>query len=116
MSRHDPLLRVRHMLDHANEAMILAHGHSRDDLDSNRLLNLALTRLLEVIGEAAAQLPDSLKVDHPTIPWREVTGLRNRLIHEYDEVDLDILWTIVQDDLPPLAKQLAAMLPADQTR
>ena len=114
MSRHDPLLRVRHMLDHANEAMALAHGHNRDDLDSNRLLNLALTRLLEVIGEAAAQLPDSLKEDHPAIPWREVTGLRNRLIHEYDEVDLDILWTIVQDDLPPLAEQLDALLRTDE--
>jgi uncharacterized protein with HEPN domain len=114
MSRHDPLLRVRHMLDYANEAMALARGHSRDDLDSNRLLNLALTRLLEVIGEAAAQLPDSLKQDHPAIPWREVTGLRNRLIHEYDEVDLDILWTIVQDDLPPLVKQLDSLLQAGE--
>jgi uncharacterized protein with HEPN domain len=80
------------------------------------LLNLALTRLLEVIGEAAAQLPDSLKQDYTAIPWREVTGLRNCLIHEYDEVDLDILWTIVQDDLPPLVEQLDSLLQTDEQR
>ena len=59
MSQHDPLVRVRHMLDHANEAMALAHGHVRDDLDTDRLLNLALARLLEVIGEAATHLPET---------------------------------------------------------
>ena len=95
--------------DHASEAVALAANHSREDLDTDRLLNLAL-RLVEVIGEAAAHLPQAFCADHPEIPWREITGLRNRLIHDYDEVDFDILWTIVEDDLPPLVKQLAALL------
>ena len=114
MSQHDPLVRVRHMLDHANEAVALANNHSRQDLDTDRLLNLALVRLVEVVGEAAAHLPPAFRAEHPDIPWREITGLRNRLIHDYDEVDFDILWTIVEDDMPPLVAQLAALLAQDQ--
>ena len=75
-------------------------------MDSDRMLNLALVRLLEVIGEAAGRVPEDFRSRHPQVPWRDITDLRNRLIHGYDSVDFDRLWTIIQDDMPRLIEQL----------
>ena len=71
---------------------------------------LALVRLLEVIGEAAGRIPKEEQESHSEIPWAEITGLRNRLIHGYDSVDMDILWQIIQFDLPPLITALEAII------
>lgn len=106
MSRHDPLVTLAQMRDHAREAMQLSRGRVRADLDSNRLLNLALVRLMEVVGEAATRLPDSFREAHPQVPWRQIVSLRTRLIHAYDRVDFDVLWQILREDLPPLVIQL----------
>ena len=116
MSQHDPLVALRHMLDHAREAVDLAQGRSRDDLDSDRLLQLALTRLVEIVGEAASRVPSDLQSRHPQLPWREAIGTRNRLIHGYDFVDLDILWEIVATDLAALVPQIEEALTAEGTR
>jgi uncharacterized protein with HEPN domain len=102
MSRHEGDIRLRHMLDHAREAVAMARDRTRSELDTDRQLNLSLVRLLEIIGEAAGRVPAEERVRHPDIPWPEIVGLRNRLIHGYDSVDFDILWQIVSDDLPPL--------------
>ena len=83
-----PLL---HMLDHTREAMALAQGRARVDLDSDRILELALVRLLEVVGEAANRVPRGVRARHLEIPWSQIAALRNRLIHAYDAVDLDLL-------------------------
>jgi uncharacterized protein with HEPN domain len=100
----------QHMLAHAREAVSLVHGKTRADLDNDRLLNLALVRLLENIGEAANRIPKEAQDCQPEIPWTAIVGLRNRLIHGYDAVDFDILWQIVQKDLPPLIKQLESIV------
>jgi len=71
---------------------------------------LALTRLVEIIGEAAARVSTQIREQYPDIPWIEMTGLRNRLIHGYDAVDLDILWDILMEDLPPLIQRLRSIL------
>jgi len=94
------------MLDHAREAVEMTEGRSRSDLDADRQLNLALVRLLEVVGEAAARVPEDYRQQHPDIPWRDIADLRNRLIHGYDTVNFDILWTIIRKDLPPLIEML----------
>ncbi len=109
MSRHDPMVRVQHMLDHAREAVEIVRSRSRADLDSDRLLNLALVRLMEIVGEAATRIPEDYRSLHPHVPWQDVADLRHRLIHGYDVVDLDILWTIIREDLGPLIKQLEAI-------
>lgn len=85
-------------------------GHSRAELETNRQLNLALVRLLEVVGEAAARVPDECRRRHPEIPWQDIADLRNRLIHGYDSIDLDVLWMILHDDLPPLIHRLETIL------
>ena len=98
------------MLDHSSEAVSLLRGKSRPDLDGDRLLQLALTRLVEIVGEAATRVPKELQDRHQTIPWREIVSARNRLIHGYDFVDLDILWEIVATDLPALVPQIEQAL------
>jgi uncharacterized protein with HEPN domain len=79
-------------------------------LDSDRLLNLALTRLIEIIGETAYRVPDSIQIKYPDLPWLQMIGARNRLIHGYDSVDFDILWTIVNHDLLSLITRLEGIL------
>lgn len=114
MSRHDDLIRLKHMLDHAREASALVADKSRTDLDTDRVLELALVRLLEIIGEAANRVSTEIKTNYPQIPWFQIIGLRNRLIHGYDAVDLDILWEILIKDLPPLVVELEQILMGKQ--
>ena len=103
-------IRLDHMLEHAREAIKLTRGKSRTDLDSDRVLSLALVRLLEIVGEAAGRVSKEVYACHPEIPWPEIIGLRNRLVHGYDAVDYDILWQILNDDLPALVTMLETAL------
>jgi len=107
--------RLRHMLDHAREALALVEGKTRPDLYSSRILSLALVRLLEIVGEAAGRASPEVTSRYPAIPWAEIVGLRNRLVHGYDSVDLDIMWQILKGDLPPLILQLEQMLSSTQS-
>ena len=98
------------MLDHALEAVAMTRGKTRADLDKDRQLNLALVRLLEIIGEAASRIPKEDQSRHADISWPEIVSLRNRLIHGYDAVDFDILWQIVNQDFPALIESLRKIL------
>ncbi len=113
MTRHDDAARLRHMLDHAREAVQLVQPRTRADLDADRSLNLAVTRLLEIVGEAAARVTSTTRDRYPQVPWSSIAGLRNRLIHGYDEVDFDILWDVVRYDLPALIVELEKIPPLD---
>lgn len=110
MSRHSDLIRLRHMLDHACEAVALVQGKTRGDLANTRLLQLGLVRLVEIIGEAATRVSKDVQAKHTSIPWEDVVGMRNKLIHGYDQVDMGILWDTVTDDLPQLIQELEAAL------
>ncbi len=111
MSRHEDMVSLRHMRDHAHEAMVLMHGRLQQDLESDRMLELAVVRLLEVVGEAASRVSKKMRDDSDRIPWTQVMGLRNRLIHGYDSVDMDIVWEILHQDIPPLIIELDRLLP-----
>lgn len=106
MSRHDDLVRLRHMRDHAREALEMSRGRVQEDVVSDRMLQLALTRLLEIVGEAAARVSDTCRQKAPEVPWAKITGMRNRLIHGYDNVDLKVLWDTVTENLGPLLVSL----------
>ncbi len=92
----------------------MARGKTREDLDADRQLNLSLVRLLEIVGEAASQVPREECIRYPNIPWPDIVSLRNRLIHGYDTVDFDIPWQIVTQDLPPLIHALEAFVPPQE--
>ena len=110
MSQHKVEIRLRHMLDHAIEAMSIIQGKKRSDLNNDRMMELALVRLVEIIGEAAARVGTESRENYPSIPWLQIVGMRNRLIHGYDAVDLDVLWDTITDDLPPLIDELKKIL------
>ena len=112
MTQHDPHVSLSQMRDHAREAMQLAKGKTREDLLADRTANLAVVRLLEIVGEAASRIPPSERDKYPQIPWGQVIGLRNRLAHGYDRVDLDIVWQIVARHLPPLVEELDKIVPS----
>lgn len=101
------------MRDHAREAVTLMQGRSRADLNADRVLSLALVRLLEIVGEAANRLPRDVQDQYPAIPWAEIIGLRNRLIHGYGAIDLDIVYRIITADLPPLIAALDEAIRAE---
>lgn len=113
MSKHDTLIRLQDMRDHAREAVTLMQGRSRADLNADRVLSLALVRLLEIVGEAANRLPRDVQDQYPAIPWAEIIGLRNRLIHGYGAIDLDIVYRIITADLPPLIAALDEAIRAE---
>jgi uncharacterized protein with HEPN domain len=110
MPRHDDIIALQHMLDYAREAVDMVAGKVQEDLENERMLELALVRLVEIIGEAAGRVSHGGQIKYPEIPWREVIGMRNRLIHGYDSVDYSILWDTVELDLPPLIAQLEKIL------
>jgi uncharacterized protein with HEPN domain len=98
------------MLDRAKEAVDLLVGKEKADLSGNRVLELALVRLVEIVGEAANRLPVEDQLYYPSIPWKEIVGMRNRLVHGYDAIDLDVLWDTVLIDLPQLIEELERIL------
>jgi uncharacterized protein with HEPN domain len=114
MTRHDNSVALRHMLDHAREAVSMTRGRSRDDLERDRTLGLAVVRLLEIIGEAATRVPAVERDRCPGVLWGEIVGMRNRLIHGYDAVDFDIVWSVLKHDLPELVLSLEKIVPADE--
>ena len=111
MSRRDPLVRLKHMLDYAREAVEMAEGKKAEDLDQDRKLALALTHLVELVGEAASQIPQEIRGKYPNVPWPKIVSMRNRLIHGYDFVDYEILRDTIIEDLPPLIEELEKIIP-----
>jgi uncharacterized protein with HEPN domain len=98
------------MLDAALEALSFAENRTRKDLDADRKLELALVKAIEIIGEAAFHTTQECRAASPQIPWDSIIGMRNRLIHAYFDVNRDILWNTVTDDLPPPIAELERIL------
>ncbi len=102
----DDEIRLKHILDAAREAVGFTEGHCREDLGTDRKLSLSLVRLLEIIGEAAKGITTEFCQEHSELPWKSMVGMRDRLIHGYFDVNLDIVWETVTNDLPPLINKL----------
>lgn len=107
----DDVIRMRHMAEAALEAIQFAAGRTRKDLEIDRMLVRALTKDVEIVGEAAARVTPETRLANPSIPWQSIVTMRNRLIHGYFDIDLDTVWSTVTDDLPPLLSALRNILP-----
>ncbi len=108
--RKDDLIRIRHMLDAAKEAMSFIKDRKRSDLDTDRMLVLSLVKSVEIIGEAASKVTKEPRDGHPEVPWLNIIGMRNRLIHVYFDIDLDRVWDTITDDLPPVIAALEKII------
>ena len=102
--------RLEDMRDAAREAVAFATGKQREDLDTDRLLMHALVRCIEIVGEAANAIPEVTREVTTEIPWTQIIGMRNRLVHGYFAVDLDVLWQTATLNLPPLIAVLDRLL------
>jgi uncharacterized protein with HEPN domain len=107
----DDLVFVGHMLDMARRALAISQNKKREDFDGDETLALALTHLLQVIGEAARKISKSFTDQHPEIPWRAIIGMRHKVVHNYLYVDRDVVWDVVTRDLEPLAASLSKLVP-----
>ena len=113
MQRADRI-RLQHMQEAAQTAVTLMRGRSRKDLDNDIGLVLAEMKAIEIVGEAASKVSPEFMDTHDAIPWAEIVGMRNRLVHVYFDINRDLLLETVQDDLPPLIDLLAAILQQEQ--
>lgn len=108
------IIRLRHMFDAAKEAASFIQEEERASLDVDRKLVLALMKSIEIIGEAATKITKECQEDFPQIPWPNIIGMRNRLIHAYFDVNLEILWKTVTEDLTGLIDELEKILPSNK--
>lgn len=106
----DDRWRVLHMIEAAEQALAFVHKRKRTDLECDPMLRLALTRAIKIVGEAAAQVSEAGRTELSAIPWLQIVGMRNRLVHAYFDINLDILWDTVQIALPVLLGPLKASI------
>lgn len=104
-------LRLRHMRDAANSALDFVAGLTQHDLEINILLEYAVLHALQIIGEAGSKITVETRQQYPQIPWKDIIGIRQRIVHDYDSVKFDIVWNTVTNDLPMLIRQLDQILP-----
>jgi uncharacterized protein with HEPN domain len=106
MTRHDDVARLRHMLEFCQKCVRFTTGKNRSDLDQDEMLTMGTLYVVEFLGEASRTISEEFRERHTQIPWAEIIGTRNRLAHGYAEVNLDVIWAIVNKDIPPLIRQL----------
>lgn len=106
MFKRKPTLYLQDILISLSRIEDYIKNLSLDDLDHDCKTVDAVVRNLEVIGEAARNMPDEVLEQYPNIPWGNMVSLRNKVIHEYFGIDMDILWKTIKEDLPPLKSQI----------
>lgn len=108
----DDMVYIGHMLDMACKANDKVRGLQKDAFDDDDDRQLALAHLIQTIGEAAARVSQEIRRDNPDVPWREITGMRNKIVHDYMGLDFDIVWEVATKDLPRLIEQLRRIFPS----
>jgi uncharacterized protein with HEPN domain len=108
--KHDDLIRVQHMIDASTELLSFIENKKRNDLDNDRMLVLSVIKEIEIIGEAANKVSNELKEQFPDIPWSEIINMRNRLIHTYFDIDTEIVWSSITQDVPQLLTMLRILI------
>ncbi len=106
MTLQDDLSRLKHIRDACSEALQFMANQTKDDLENNRMLALSLVKELEIIGEAANNISAECQSRYPHIPWGDMIGMRNRLVHAYFGINYDIVWQTVTDNLPFLLQEI----------
>ena len=113
MAHQDDSVYLGHMLDMTRRAITALKSRSRAEYDTDDILRMGLTHLVQVIGEAARKVSPEFQQAHPKIPWRQIVGMRHRIVHDYMRVDEDVLWEVVSADLPTLLPKLERIAPKE---
>lgn len=110
----DDVVRLRHMREAARKALQFSQGKTRADLDVDEMLTLSLVKCIEIVGEAASRISREQQAALPQIPWSKIISMRNRLIHAYFDIDLDIVWDTVSEALPELLTSLESITTTEE--
>jgi uncharacterized protein with HEPN domain len=108
--KKDDTVYLHHILDAIELIEEYTQGMSENEFLSNSMAHDAVVRQIEIIGEAARNISDEFRISHPDLPWGKMIGIRNKIIHEYFNVNLSVVWDTVQDDLPALQKIIKSIL------
>ncbi|MEW6349685.1 MAG: HepT-like ribonuclease domain-containing protein [Thermodesulfobacteriota bacterium] len=109
----DDIVYLGHMLDMARKVSVRVADRSKTDFDEDEDLRFVIAHLIQTIGEAAAQVSAPMREVHPEIPWKQITGIRDRIVHDYLGVDCDILWEVATRHSRPLLRSLEAIVPPE---
>ncbi|MBE7506560.1 MAG: DUF86 domain-containing protein [Planctomycetia bacterium] len=107
---HDDSVYLGHMLDTARKAVSKVSGKTRADFDADEDLRIVLAHLVQVIGEASTRVSAKSKTAHPQIPWRRISGMRHRIVHDYMDINDDVLWQVATANLPELVNLLESIV------
>ena len=102
--------RIIHIKECVENILKSTKDVSKDSFEENIILQAAITRWIEIIGEAAKYVPDDIVTTHPEIPWKEMAGMRDIVVHDYDDVNVDEIWNVVKNDIPKLKKHLSSII------
>jgi uncharacterized protein with HEPN domain len=91
-------------------------GLDFESFAQDKKTTFAVIRALEIIGEASRKIPKSLRSQYPSVPWQDMAGMRDKLIHDYFGVDLQVVWKTLQKDLPPLKTAIAKVIQRESTK
>lgn len=116
MPRKEDIIRLRHMLEAANNAFGYAGRKTREDFLKDAQCQDAVIRRIEIIGEAASRLTPGCLTEFPQIPWKNIINMRNRLIHAYYDINLNTVWSTVAEDLPPLITSLEKIINSEDDK
>lgn len=109
MSANDDKTRLIHIQEAAQKVILYTENKTQEDFEQDEVLQLALIRLIEIIGEASSRLSKNLREENETIPWQSIIGMRNRLVHAYFSIDYDVVWATVTVAIPELLKEINAI-------
>lgn len=115
MEKND-FIRLKHMLEAARTCLQFGAGKIRSDLEMDQMLSFAVIRALEIFGEAASRVSSQFQKKHSQIPWRAIVGMRNRLIHAYFDVDYDVVWEAIINEIPGIIPELEKLVALEQSR
>ncbi len=109
MLLNDDPSRLTHIIEATQEAMSYVEGVDRAAFDANRMLQHSVVRCIEIVGEASARLSPKLRNENHHIPWPDMIGMRNRIVHAYFDIDIEIVWKTITEDLPALLPAIVAI-------
>jgi len=110
MADKQPLIFIEHVLESIKNISLFTKGISKQEFFDNKEKNSAVIRQIEIIGEAVKNLPEEFRKKFKEIPWKDIAGMRDKLMHHYFGVDLNAVWKTVEEDIPLLEKQLVSIL------